>query len=40
MMNQSALDELVIQKINDRGVQLEEIADLTYFLQADYCKNC
>lgn len=39
MMNQSALDELVIQKINDRGVQLEEIADLTYFLQADYCKN-
>lgn len=39
MMNQSVLDELVIQKINDRGVQLEEIADLTYFLQADYCKN-
>ncbi len=39
MMNQSALDELVIQKINDRGVQLEEIAELTYFLQADYCKN-
>ncbi len=39
MMNQSTLDELVIQKIKDRGVQLEEIAELTYFLQVDYCKN-
>lgn len=35
-MDQTALHELVIKKINDRGVTLEQIAELTYFLQANY----
>ena len=35
-MDQTALHELVIKKINDRGVTLEHIAELTYFLQANY----
>ena len=35
-MDQTALHELVIKKINDRGVTLEQIAELTYFLQASY----
>lgn len=38
-MNQKELDELVIKKINDRGVQLREIAELTHFLQAAYCED-
>jgi phosphatidylglycerophosphatase A len=38
-MDQKALTELTIQKINDRGVSLEQIAELTYFLQINYCKN-
>lgn len=35
-MDQKALEELVIQKINERGVTLEQIAELTYFLQSNY----
>ena len=35
-MDQTALHELVIKKINDRGVTLEQIAELTYFFQANY----
>lgn len=35
-MNQETLEELVIRKINDRGVTLEQIAELTYFLQSNY----
>ena len=35
-MDQKALEELVIQKINERGVTLEQIAQLTYFLQSNY----
>ncbi len=35
-MNQKILEELVIRKINDRGVTLEQIAELTYFLQSNY----
>ena len=35
-MDQTALHDLVIKKINDRGVTLEQIAELTYFLQANY----
>lgn len=35
-MSQSNLNELVIQKINDRGITLEQIAELTHFLQVPY----
>lgn len=38
-MDQKALTELTIKKINDRGVKLEQIAELTYFLQINYCKD-
>jgi len=31
-----ALDELVIKKIEDRGVSLQQIGELTYFLQEKY----
>ena len=35
-MEQTTLEELVIKKFNDRGVTLEQIAELTYFLQVNY----
>ena len=35
-MERKEIEELVIQKINDRGVTLEQIAELTYFLQSSY----
>lgn len=35
-MERKELEELVIRKINDRGVTLEQIAELTYFLQSSY----
>ena len=35
-MEQTTLEELVIKKFNDRGVTLEQIAELTYFLQSNY----
>ncbi|WP_235068889.1 phosphatidylglycerophosphatase A [Turicibacter sp. TJ11] len=35
-MEKILLEELVIKKINDRGVTLEQIAELTYFLQSNY----
>lgn len=38
-MDQKALTELTIQKINDRGVTLQQIAELTHFLQVAYCKD-
>lgn len=31
-----ALDELVVKKIEDRGVPMEKIGELTYFLQEKY----
>jgi len=34
-----ALDELVIQKIEDRGVDIKQIGELTYFLQEKYYSN-
>lgn len=38
-MEQKDMEELVIKKINDRGVTLEQIAELTYLLQASYCEG-
>ena len=35
-MDKKGLEELIIRKINERGVTLEQIAQLTYFLQASY----
>lgn len=35
-MDKKMLTEFVIQKINERGVALEQIAELTHFLQSSY----
>ena len=38
-MDQKQLTDLTIQRIKDRGVTLEQIAELTHFLQVSYCKE-
>ena len=36
LTEKKALDELVIKKIEDRGVSMKQIGELTYFLQEKY----
>lgn len=38
-MNSVMMEELVIKKIEERGVQIREIAELTFFLQEKYHKG-
>lgn len=38
-MDQNKLSELVIQKINSRGIKIQQIAELTHFLQSPYYPN-
>ncbi|MTM43827.1 phosphatidylglycerophosphatase A [Turicibacter sanguinis] len=38
-MDQKQLTDITIQRIKDRGVTLEQIAELTHFLQVSYCKE-
>ena len=38
-MEQKDLDKLVIEKIKERGVSIQQIAELTHFLQVPYYPN-